>query len=101
VLPGGLSHEPSYSEKPLVAADAKTAIAERAAAAAGEVVGLAGHTKIGTKALLQTVAPEDIRHLVTDDQADPEELAALRARPASRSTSRRATAEQRTRACSS
>ncbi|HEV7649218.1 MAG TPA: DeoR/GlpR family DNA-binding transcription regulator [Actinophytocola sp.] len=188
VLPGGLSHEPSYSEKSLVAADAKAAIAERAAAlvsdgdaivvgagsstqafaarltrhreltvvtnsllvaevlagargvdvvvtggalrgsihalvggateealatvqgtraflsgngltaarglstpnlavagvdralaaAAGEVVVLADHTKIGTEALLQTVAAEDIGHLVTDDQADPDELAALR-----------------------
>jgi DeoR/GlpR family transcriptional regulator of sugar metabolism len=48
------------------------------AAAATEVVVLADHTKIGTEALLQTVPAEDIRHLVTDDQADPAELAALR-----------------------
>ncbi len=52
---------------------------DRALAAAGtEVVVLADHTKIGAEALLQTVAPEDIRHLVTDDQADPGELDALR-----------------------
>ncbi|HEY0449753.1 DeoR/GlpR family DNA-binding transcription regulator [Actinophytocola sp.] len=48
------------------------------AAAADEVVVLADHTKIGTDALLQTVAAEDIQHLVTDDQADPGELDALR-----------------------
>jgi len=48
------------------------------ASAATEVVVLADHTKIGTDALLQTVAAEDIRHLVTDDQADPGELGALR-----------------------
>jgi len=48
------------------------------AAAAEEVVVLADHTKIGTDALLQTVAAEDIQHLVTDDAADPAELAALR-----------------------
>lgn len=49
------------------------------AAAAAEVVVLADHTKIGTDALLQTVAAEDIRHLITDDQSDPTELNALRA----------------------
>lgn len=48
------------------------------AAAATEVVVLADHTKIGAEALLQTVAPGDISHLVTDDQADPAELDALR-----------------------
>ncbi len=48
------------------------------AAAAAEVVVLADHTKIGTEALLQTVAAEDIRHLVTDDASDPAELDALR-----------------------
>jgi DeoR/GlpR family transcriptional regulator of sugar metabolism len=48
------------------------------ASAAAEVVVLADHTKIGTEALLQTVAAEDIQHLVTDDASDPAELAALR-----------------------
>jgi DeoR/GlpR family transcriptional regulator of sugar metabolism len=48
------------------------------AGAAREVVVLADHTKIGTEALLQTVAPEDIQHVVTDDAADPVELNALR-----------------------
>jgi DeoR/GlpR family transcriptional regulator of sugar metabolism len=48
------------------------------AAAADEVVVLADHTKIGTEALLQTVAPEDIQHVVTDDASDPAELDALR-----------------------
>jgi DeoR/GlpR family transcriptional regulator of sugar metabolism len=49
------------------------------AGAAAEVVVLADHTKIGTEALLQTVAPEDIQHVITDDAADPVELDALRA----------------------
>lgn len=48
------------------------------ATAAGEVVVLADHTKIGTEALLQTVAAEDIQHVVTDDASDLAELDALR-----------------------
>lgn len=48
------------------------------AAAAAEVVVLADHTKIGAEALLQTVATDDIQHLVTDDAADEAELDALR-----------------------
>ncbi|TDV51969.1 DeoR family transcriptional regulator [Actinophytocola oryzae] len=48
------------------------------AGAAREVVVLADHTKIGTEALLQTVATEDIQHLVTDDASDAAELDALR-----------------------
>jgi DeoR/GlpR family transcriptional regulator of sugar metabolism len=48
------------------------------AGAAREVVVLADHTKIGTEALLQTVAADDIQHLVTDDASDPVELNALR-----------------------
>lgn len=48
------------------------------AGAATEVVVLADHTKIGTEALLQTVAPEHIQHVITDDAANPTELDALR-----------------------
>jgi DeoR/GlpR family transcriptional regulator of sugar metabolism len=48
------------------------------AVAAAEVVVLADHTKIGADALPRTVTAADIQHLVTDDQADPDELDALR-----------------------
>jgi DeoR/GlpR family transcriptional regulator of sugar metabolism len=51
---------------------------DRALAAAGrEIVVLADHTKIGVDATMQTVPPADIVHLVTDDRADPAQLAEL------------------------
>lgn len=48
------------------------------AAAAREVVVLADHTKIGVDAMMQTVPADRIDHLVTDELADPAEVAALR-----------------------
>jgi len=53
---------------------------DRALAAAGrEVVVLADHTKLGVDAMMQTVPPEQITHLVTDDGAPVGELDQLRA----------------------
>ena len=49
------------------------------AAAAREVVVLADHTKIGVDAMMQTVEPSGITHLVTDDRAGAEHLDELRA----------------------
>lgn len=46
--------------------------------AAQEVVVLADHTKLGVDTMFQTVPPERIRRLVTDDQADPDQLDGLR-----------------------
>lgn len=48
------------------------------ARAAGEVVVLADHTKIGADAMVQTIPPGGIAHVVTDDRADAEHLAELR-----------------------
>jgi DeoR/GlpR family transcriptional regulator of sugar metabolism len=72
----GLTAERGLSTPNLAVAGVDRAMA----AAAAEVVVLADHTKIGADALLQTVATEHIHHLVTDDRADPDELAALRER---------------------
>jgi DeoR/GlpR family transcriptional regulator of sugar metabolism len=44
---------------------------------AQDVVVLADHTKIGVDTMFQTVPVESIRHLITDDGADPEVLAKL------------------------
>ncbi|GAA3728841.1 DeoR/GlpR family DNA-binding transcription regulator [Salinactinospora qingdaonensis] len=46
-------------------------------ACAQETVILADHTKIGTDTMVQTVPPEHINHLVTDNHADPEVLMTL------------------------
>ncbi|MGH3433897.1 MAG: DeoR/GlpR family DNA-binding transcription regulator [Thermocrispum sp.] len=70
----GLTAERGLSTPNLSVAGVDRALA----AAAAEVVVLADHTKIGTDALLQTVAAQDIQHLVTDDAADENELDALR-----------------------
>lgn len=45
---------------------------------AQDVVVLADHTKLGVDTMVQTVAPEAITHLVTDDKADPAVLDRLR-----------------------
>lgn len=50
------------------------------AAAAEEVVVLADHTKIGVDAMVQTVPAERIGHLVTGEDAAPEELHGLSTR---------------------
>ena len=50
------------------------------AAAAEEVVVLADHTKIGVDAMVQTVPTERIDHLVTGEEASPEELHELSTR---------------------
>jgi DeoR/GlpR family transcriptional regulator of sugar metabolism len=50
------------------------------AAAAEEVVVLADHTKIGVDTMVQTVPAARIDRLVTDEGADPDELARLRER---------------------
>lgn len=49
------------------------------AAAAREVVVLADHTKVGVDAMMQTVEPAGIAHLVTDSRAEPGHLEGLRA----------------------
>ncbi|GAB3214014.1 DeoR/GlpR family DNA-binding transcription regulator [Marinactinospora thermotolerans] len=46
-------------------------------ACAEEAVVLADHTKIGADTMVQTVPPEHIAHLVTDNHADPEVLMTL------------------------
>lgn len=46
-------------------------------ACAQEVVVLADHTKVGVDTMVQTVPPEHIAHLVTDNHADPEVLMTL------------------------
>ena len=47
------------------------------AAAAGEVVVLADHTKLGVDTMFQTVPTARIAHLVTDDDGEPALLAAM------------------------
>jgi len=48
-------------------------------AAAREVVVLADSTKIGQDTMCQTIASEDITHLIVDEGADPREIGRLRA----------------------
>lgn len=48
------------------------------ASAAREVVVLCDHTKIGMDVMVQTLAPARMRHLVTDDGADPATLERFR-----------------------
>ena len=71
----GLTAERGLSTpSPLVAA------ADRAlAAAAQQIVILADHTKVGVETMVQTVPLDSIAVLITDDQADPAQLAAIRA----------------------
>jgi len=58
---------------PLVAAT------DRALAAAAErVIVLADHTKVGVETMCQTVAPQRIATVITDQGADPEEVEAIR-----------------------
>ncbi|MGW5877176.1 DeoR/GlpR family DNA-binding transcription regulator [Nocardiopsis terrae] len=47
------------------------------AACAEEIIVLADHTKVGADTMVPTVAPEEIAHLVTDSNADPEVLMTL------------------------
>ncbi|GAB3448420.1 DeoR/GlpR family DNA-binding transcription regulator [Streptomonospora sediminis] len=47
------------------------------ASCAEEIVVLADHTKVGADTMVQTVAPEHIAHLITDNHADPEVLMTL------------------------
>ncbi|ASU86282.1 DeoR/GlpR transcriptional regulator [Nocardiopsis gilva YIM 90087] len=46
-------------------------------ACAEEVIVLADHTKVGADTMVQTVPPENIAHLITDNHADPEVLMTL------------------------
>ncbi|MDL4818471.1 DeoR/GlpR family DNA-binding transcription regulator [Actinomadura sp. OS1-43] len=66
----GLTAERGLSTPNLQVASIDKALA----AAAEEVVVLADHTKIGVDAMVQTVPPERIDHLVTGEDASPEEL---------------------------
>jgi len=70
----GLSAERGLSTPNLLVAGVDRAIV----ATAQEVVVLADCTKIGIETMVQTVAAADIDHLVTDDQAPPEELQRFR-----------------------
>lgn len=45
--------------------------------AAQEILVLIDHTRLGVDAMFQTVPPERVAHLITDDLADPEILQAL------------------------
>lgn len=66
------------AERGVSTANAAVAGVERALAdCAEEVIVLADHTRIGVDAVVQTVAPEYIGHLVTDSNADPEVLLTL------------------------
>lgn len=71
----GLTAERGLSTpSPLVAA------ADRAlAAAAQQIVVLADHTKVGVETMVQTVPLERIAILITDDGADPDQVAEMRA----------------------
>jgi len=67
----GLTTEWGLSTATMSAAGVDRAIAQ----AAQEVLVLADHTKLGTDSLFQTVPPERVAHLVTDELADPAILA--------------------------
>lgn len=71
----GLTPERGLSTPNMAAAAVDSAIARTAQ----EVVVLADHTKLGIDTMVQTVPLDQITHLVTDEAADPEVLAALRA----------------------
>ncbi|MDS1268912.1 DeoR/GlpR family DNA-binding transcription regulator [Lipingzhangella sp. LS1_29] len=66
------------AERGLSTASPALASVERVlAAAAEEVVGLADHAVVGAEATVQTVAAEQLTHLVTDSNSDPELLLAV------------------------
>jgi DeoR/GlpR family transcriptional regulator of sugar metabolism len=69
----GLTSERGLSTPVMASAGVDRAIAR----CAQDVVVLADHTKIGVDTMFQTVPVESIRHLITDDGADPEVLAKL------------------------
>jgi len=63
----GLTTEWGLSTATMSAAGVDRAIAH----AAQEVLVLADHSKLGVDSLIQTVPPERVAHLITDDLADP------------------------------
>jgi DeoR/GlpR family transcriptional regulator of sugar metabolism len=72
----GLSAERGLSTPTMVVAGVDRALA----AAAEEVVVLADHTKVGIDTMVQTIPPESIDHLVTDEAASSEVLDELAGR---------------------
>jgi DeoR/GlpR family transcriptional regulator of sugar metabolism len=54
------------------------AVDKQLVTSAARVVVLVDHTKVGVDTMVQTVAPQDISCVITDVQADPNELARLR-----------------------
>lgn len=66
----GLSADRGLSTPNMMVASVDRAIV----AAAQDVVLLVDHTKLGVDTMFQTVPPDAITHLVTDDRADPELL---------------------------
>lgn len=71
----GLTAERGLSTPNMLAANVDHAIA----ACAEEVVVLADHTKVGIDTMFQTIPPESINHLVTDEGSDQETLDQLAA----------------------
>jgi DeoR/GlpR family transcriptional regulator of sugar metabolism len=71
----GLTATRGLSASDLSAAGVDRAIAQ----AAQEVLVLADHTKLGVDSMFQTVPPERVTHLITDELADAEFLAQLEA----------------------
>ncbi|MBA3408188.1 MAG: DeoR/GlpR transcriptional regulator [Solirubrobacterales bacterium] len=69
----GLTAERGLTTPSLVVANVDRALA----ATAGEVVVLADHTKIGRDTMVQTVPVDRMAHLITDEGADPSELARI------------------------
>lgn len=68
------------AERGLTTPNPLVASTDRAlAAAAREVIVLADSTKVGQDTMCQTIAPEDMTHLIVDEGADPRELERLRA----------------------
>lgn len=68
------------AERGLSTPNVHVASVDRAAADVSErVIAMVDHTKIGIQAMVQTVPTARISVLVTDDAADPLEVAALRA----------------------
>lgn len=71
----GLTAERGLTTPSMVVATVDRALA----AAAQEVVVLADHTKVGHDTMVQTVPLNRMTHLITDDRADPAELAEISA----------------------
>jgi DeoR/GlpR family transcriptional regulator of sugar metabolism len=69
----GLTAERGLSTPVMASAGVDHAISR----CAQDVVVLADHTKIGVDTMFQTVPVASIRHLVTDERADPDVLAKL------------------------